>query len=452
MLIRKIWDDVKSTLWFIPGLWVIGMGALAIVSLTVDRRLAQLETAVDWPWYLVGSPEGVRTMLGSVSTAMLTVASLTFSIMMLVVVQTARAYSPRILREYLGDKANQHMLGIFIGTFLFSLLVLRGVRSTDEGQFVPIAAVNMTLLMTLLATIALVYFIGHVAQSIKISSIINLIMSHTNALIDDLFPSGFGQPWSQSTDPPLPTEPSAIILAHKNGYLQLVQEQKLMKAVMEADVVARLEYSVGDFVLHGSPLVTVWPAHALGVELSHAVQSSFVLGAERTLVDDPLFGVRQLSDIAVRALSSSDNDPSTAENCINALAVLMVKFLKHEPVSPYRCDDKGALRLIAPGPDFEKALDYGFARIIHYGADDVDTLRHLLRTIGELAYAAEQPHHLTALWQMMQLAMERAEQQLGTASERRKLNNQFKESAATFGQNLSPYLLPIEERATGRSQ
>ncbi|MFP4344187.1 MAG: DUF2254 family protein [Anaerolineales bacterium] len=159
MQLQKLWSNLKSSLWFRPTLWVVAFVLLAFGLTAVDRQWSPAAGSLARGWFLTGGVQGARTMLGSIASAMLTVTSLTFSIMMVAVVQTANTYSPRILRQYLGDSANQHVLGILMGTFLFTLLALRGVR--DHDNFVPLIATNFALLLSLLSIGALIYFINH---------------------------------------------------------------------------------------------------------------------------------------------------------------------------------------------------------------------------------------------------------------------------------------------------
>ena len=204
MRLRKLWDDLQESLWLRPALWTLGLGSLAVVITSLDRSYFSVD-ATTLPWFLMSQAEGARTMLGSISAAMLTVTTLVFSITMVAVVQTANAYSPRVLREYLSDTANHHVLGILIGTFLYSLMVLRGVQVAegDRQPFVPIYAANGALVLSLLSILAFIYFLDHIAHSIKVNHIIRLILEETLELVRAPFPANTGHGWP-ATPPPLP--------------------------------------------------------------------------------------------------------------------------------------------------------------------------------------------------------------------------------------------------------
>lgn len=443
MRIRQIWDDLRSSLWFRPSLWVIGLTILAVVLLGAEHRLSEVEASLNLPWFFLTGADGARTMLGAVGTAMLTVTTLAFSIMMVAVIQSANAYSPRILRQYLSDTANQHVLGILISTFLFSLLVLRAVRATDEATFVPSLAVNVALLLSLLSIGAFIYFIHHVAHSIQVGNIIQLILHETESLVEEIFPSTIGEPWTGQQPPTLPDTPSAVVHAEYNGYIQFIELSDLLDYAIAADGVIHLHRTVGDYVVPGNPVVTMWPAEALDDDMRHSLHQTIHVGKERTLVQDLAYGVRQLSDIGIRALSPGINDPSTAAHCIDALATVLAKVVQRGTVSPYRCDEDGTVRVIAYGPTFETLLDLAFDQIRHYGAGDVAILTRLLEVYGEIGYTATQPDHRAALWQHVRVLMETADRHIQIPRDRIRLNRDCTSTATILNRDVEPVLLSV---------
>jgi uncharacterized membrane protein len=195
MRLEKFWDDLRASLLFRPALWVAGLGFLAIILIAAEEHWPQnlSHTFLQWLFSSSVEADAVRIILGTISGAIVTATTLAFSIVIIAVVQTANAYSPRILRLYVSDTTNQHILGILIGTFLFSLLVLRAVRSSDEGgTFIPTLALSVAILLALVSLAAFIYFIDHVVHSIEVDNVISLIMHDTVDLFDDLFPITLG--------------------------------------------------------------------------------------------------------------------------------------------------------------------------------------------------------------------------------------------------------------------
>lgn len=445
MHVRKIWENLRSSLWFRPVLWVGALALLAVVLIIVDRSLApSAQSLAALSWYFVSDPAGARTILGSIATGMLTVTTLAFSIMMVAVVQTANAYSPRLLPQYLSDSANQHVLGILIGTFLYCILVLRAVRSTAEIQYVPLLALNGAVLLALVSTGAFIYFINHASHSISVSNVILLTSNAVKALIEDetIFPEGIGEPWAGAQPPPIPSEPPAILEAEEGGYIELIENKPLLEATVEAGVVVRLECTIGDFILPGLPLVTVWPAEACTEALASAVHSTIHIGKQRSLVQDLLFGIHQLSDVAVRALSPGINDPTTAIHCIDTLALLVTRWMRHERISPYRCY-QGKLRIVAPTATFTEVLDNAYSQIRYYGSGDMETTLRLLEVYAQLGSLTSEKGEKAILWEHVERLLETAAQNITGAGDRARINKRLATTAKAFARDAYPLMLEV---------
>lgn len=433
MKLRSLLDDLKSSLWFRPALWVLGLGILAILLMLLDRRLSAGRPDILLFWFFVTGADGARTMLGAIATSMLTVTTLTFSIMMLTVVQTANAYSPRILRQFLADTTNQHVLGILIGTFMFALLVLRAVRSTAEVNFIPALAVNATLLLSLLSIGAFIFFINHVAHSIAVSNIIRLILDNTESLLDDLFSNRAEKTQQKEHSPSPPDTDSTQVIAEKTGYVQYVDHESLLESASDAELVIRVERMAGDYVLTGSPVACVWPAHALDDDLAAQLKECINLADERKMIQDVRFGIRQLSDIALRALSPGINDPTTAMNCIDALTTLLAKIARLDPKSPYHYDGDGNLRVIVPIPTFTALLNLAFDQIRYYGAGDIAVMTRLLEACGEIGYFTSREERCQALWRQAGEIVAAAEREIEAESDLARIHGQFRATEKALG-------------------
>lgn len=429
--IIKVWHDMSSSLWFRPVSWMVFSILLASVLVSFDNAIL-VDDFWSWaPWFLRGNASGARTMLGSISSAVLTVTSLAFSLMMVTVVQTANAYSPRIIGQYLSDRHNQNVLGVLLGTFLYSLLVLRAVND----DFVPLLAVNVAILFAVLSTVALVSFINNVAQSLKVSNIAEQILSQTEKVIEDGFPNDVGQPWSLSTAPIQPTV-GRLIYAETSGYLQLVDGRELLEIAREANAVIQLLYTMGDHILAGAPIAEVWPGEAADADLADAVRSTLAIGRERTDTQDARFGVRQLVDIALRALSPGVNDPTTATDMINALKRILAAKLKCGHVSHLRADAQGNLRLILPVQTLDALLDEAFVEIFHYGGEDFAAMTQMIKTMGQLRYLAVDEEDQEALWRFLSRIVAIANKRIVSELELTLLNETLQATTAVFERDL----------------
>ncbi len=416
---RKLYENILSSLWFRPGLWMLGYGALAAAALSLELLLRRHGVALDRVALLRTETEGARALLGAIATSTLTVTSLAYSLMMVAVVQTANAYSPRLLRRYLRDPRTQHGVGILMGTFLYSVIVLR----TVSGDFTPLLATNLAIALTVVATVALLLFLNHVSQSVKVSAIIGLILERTGDVIARGFPRDVGTAWEGEGEPPLPREPPRTLVAPRSGYLQYIENEQLLALAREADALVRSRWRIGTYVVAGAPLVEIWGA--LDEETERALRSTFVQGAERTLPQDADFGLLQLTDIALRAMSPGVNDPSTAAAAIDALCHLIAQSIRREPPSCLRCDERGRLRLILPRWSFEDLLCDTFSRVLQYGGGDVAVVSRLLHACELLLYQARRDEHEQALWRLVAAIHERAETSIELAAHRRQLDRQL---------------------------
>ena len=321
------WYDLQDSLWFIPSILTATAFALALLTLRLDEYVfPDLQGTQEW---LFGAgPAGARSVLSAIAGSVMTVTGTVFSITIVALQLASSQLTPRVLRSFTGDRGIQLVLGVFIATFVYALVVLRRVReSVTDGQepFVPSISVTVAIVLALVSIGCLIYFVHHVARSIQAAIVIDRAATSTLDLIGELYPAGVGRPIHPP--PPEPWHPQmagAFVRARRGGYLQAVAEGPLFDLAEEHRLTLRLERRVGEFVLPGSALVSVWPPAALTPELEDRIHEGLVLGPERTLQSDVELGIRQISDIALKALSPGINDPTTATICVDRLAEALV--------------------------------------------------------------------------------------------------------------------------------
>lgn len=425
----KFIDYLLSSLWFRPGLWMIACSGLAIALVVLDAYLDRWVDPRTLPWLLQSDPDDARVMLGAIVGAMLTVVSLVFSVVMLAVVQTAQVYSPQLLRRYIADTRNQHVLGILLGTFLYSLFVLRSIRS--DG-FAPTVASSVAVLLAVVATIALVTFLHHVPQSMKVSSIIRMILDGCEAQLEREFPTGIGADCVTVPSEEQLRAESRQVIARESGYIELFDMQPLTERTRSGAAQIRMHWRMGDFVLEGTPLASVWGQFdALDRE---ALYRACVFGNERTMRQDPRFGIAQLTDIALRALSPGINDPSTACEAINALAVLFGKLFARESTAEWRCDATGLLHIQFQRASFTEMIEGSYLRILSYGARDQQVLRRLIAVCEQLEVVAQTAAQRETLWEVLRAVHLAADEHIRTEACRRALDGDFDRVREAFGQ------------------
>ena len=382
---RTLWSAVRDSLWFVPAMCTVAAAALAVVLLAMEEQ--GLLSSGEPPWWLYqGGADGARTLLSAITGSIVTVTGVVFSVTIVAVQLASSQYTPRVLRNFSSDRGNQVVLGLLFGTFTYALLVLRTIRSPGDSRdpFVPALAVTVAVALLVVSVAALIYFINHVAREIHVTAILDRVTKGTMANVHRLFPEHIGRADDvPRPDPRLPQRDSVTVCARTAGYVQMVDEDRLFDLGNREQVVIEMEPKIGDYVLQGRPLASVWAEGRLSEEATRAIQNAFILGPERTPEQDVEFGMVQISDIAIKALSPSINDPTTAIRCIDRLAEILAELGARKPPEPRRTRD-GMVRFVANYTTFERAIKLAFDDIRHFGAPVPSVAQHLLRTIGEL--------------------------------------------------------------------
>jgi uncharacterized membrane protein len=386
--LARLAERIGMSYWLLPSLCVVGAMGLSQAAQAVDARLSQEEHA----WYLFrGGPEGARSVLTAVASSMMTFSGLVFSVTILVLQQASNQFSPRVLRTFLRDRQSQLALGIFMGTFVYALLSLRGVRGTAEGldieSHVPSLSVWLAVVLVLLCVGAFIYYIHHVAQSIRAVVILTRIHDETRHTLERMYPESVGED-TEDPRPLWPEGPPSLLVPSPaaSGVLVSVDEERLLACATRARVTLALVPMVGDFVPQGSPLFEVWgEASALDVK---ALTGLVGISTERTLQQDTAFGFRQLVDIAERALSPGINDPTTAVQAIDQLHDLLRLMIHRRFPTPTRKDEDGAPRLVCPRPEWDAYVRLAVDEIREYGEGSLQVARRLRFLLEDLLRVA----------------------------------------------------------------
>ena len=375
-------QNLRDSLWLLPAVLTVGAMVLAAVTVEFDRRLLA-DRRADFYLAFGGGAEGARGVLIAIGSTVITVTGVIFSVTIVALQLASSQFTPLVLRGFVGDRANQLVLGVFIATFTYTLLVLRTVRSAAEDQqvFVPSISVAVAIGHALVSIGLLIFFIHHVARSIQASVIIDRAMRDTRHVIDRVLPAGTSRGASLG-EPSVPTDPAVTVAADRGGYIQAVDEDALFEVACRAGATIGMERRVGDHILRGAPLISIWPAMQVPEDAANVVRRAFVVGAERTLTDDLELGVRQLSDIALRALSPSLNDPTTAMICFDRLAEVIAEVGSRQTPATVRHSDGGCL--IARRQTFRDAAETAFGLTRRSVAADPDVARHVVELIGEV--------------------------------------------------------------------
>ena len=399
----KTWDRVRSSFWFLPAIMAGGAMVSAFATVALDTSVTDWLT-LHWGLVFTGGAEGASALLGAIAGSMITIAGVVFSMTLVALSLASSQLGPRLLRNFMRDTTTQIVLGTFVATFLYCLLVLRTIRRAEEVAFVPHLSVTLGVLLAVVSVGVLIYFIHHVSVSIQANEIVARVGTELIEGIKRLFPENIGR-----GAPRIPMEPpdadfldtfdrqARPIGSAGDGYLQFIDGDALMALAMQEDVVIRLERRPGHYVVATRPLVLVWPGNKVTDHLVHRVNSAFALGNQRTSGQDIEFAVNQLVEIAVRALSPGVNDPFTAMTCVDHLGSALCRLAQRDMPSPYRHDSQDQLRLITPVFTFPEVTDAAFNQIRQYGRTSTAVTIRLLETIAVVAGSVQRSEDRVAL-------------------------------------------------------
>jgi uncharacterized membrane protein len=413
--LSKFWDSLRSSYWFLPSLMAGGAIALAFTLLAIDRSSSlDISNASAFSWIYQGGAEGARAVLSVIAGSMVTVAVTAFSITIVALQLASSHFGPRLLRNFMQDQGNQIVLGTFIATFIYCLLVLRTIRGEDYQLFVPHLSVTVGVLMAVISIAVLIYFIHHASTIIQASHVIVDVSHDLEQVTNNLFPETLGHDLDQQDEgaKDIPTDFEAAarpVRSKETGYLQAIEDETLMEVACDENLVLRVQAFPGAFVMADSPLIMAYPADRITHHIEKRINQAFVMGRELTKQQNVAFPIEQLVEIALRALSPAVNDPFTAIRCIDRLADGLARLAGRELPSPYRYDQSHTLRVIAAPVKFETLADTAFTQIRQYGSADSVVVGRLLGAIAAIApftrhskqrYILQQ--HLEAIWQSSQ--------------------------------------------------
>jgi uncharacterized membrane protein len=388
---RLSFEDLRLSLWFVPSV-------AAVVALAVALGLAQVTPSQDEPLGRLPWPADVQaasTVLQVIATATITVTSLTFSLVVVALQLASQQFSPRLLREFARDWVIQAVLAVLVSTFVFSLTILMALDSSEPA---PKVATVVAFLLGLLSVAALLTFLGHIVRALRIDTMMVAVHGETVDTMEQSYPS-VHEPEPRRPHDVVDTGGGTLLPARRSGFVKVIQPARLVRAAAEADAVLWMMIRPGDHLVEGTPVgiayrrdgTQVSPAQA--ERLTEAILQAVELGYERTAEQDTALGLRQLVDIAVKALSPGINDPVTAAHAVGYLSDLLVRLQSRRLGPQVHSDDDDTQRLVLPDRDARYYLDLACGQIRRYGRREPTVLVALLRMLRDVAVAAPDDQH-----------------------------------------------------------
>ncbi|MGV9170255.1 MAG: DUF2254 domain-containing protein [Promethearchaeia archaeon] len=389
----------------------------------------------------VEDSEGAYSFLSTVAGSMIGVTGITFSITIAALLQASSQYGPRLLNTFMRDRGNQIVLGTFISTYTYCLLILRSVDSTPGVVFIPRFSLFVAMVLTMMGVGILVYFFNHVATSMQAENIIAEVGRDLEDAIERLFPESVDYGIYQYTlrderdlTEAFEEETESFMKSEISGYLQAVDFEELVKIAEKHDLTMRIAHRPGDFVTKDGELVRIVPSDDGIDEISKELVDAFIIGDQRLRINDVEFTVNQLVEIAVRALSSGVNDPFTTIACIDQLASGLVALVKRSIPAGYHYDSEDRLRVITDPLTFAGIIEGAFNQIRQNGYSSVAVTIRLLEAIKTIAPHTRTREQKVTLSKQAEMLRHASQQEVPGKWDREDIEERYQETMQALGQ------------------
>lgn len=402
-------ESLRTQLWPTPVAGILLALVAGIALPLLDERWDEHLPPAVANLVFGGGAGAARTVLDAMASSLITVTSLTFSLTVVTLQLAASQFSPRLLRTFAQDRFVHVTLAMFLATFTYALTVLRTVRSADEtasgvavAEVVPQISITVAFLLTIASVVCLVLFLAHLAQEIRVERVLATVQADALATAENLYPHDgtVGVPARSAPEPP-PT--AAAVLAPASGFLCGVDEAALLAIATEVDVVVSIDRLPGASVVQGTPLGRIWnrpeqaddgpndhrPTSAAARAVADVLAAAVAVGHEPTQAQDLAFGLRQMTDVANKALSPGINDPTTAVHALGHAAAFLCAIAPRDLGDQVAHDAHGRLRVVVRRPDFAALLDLALTQPRRYAAADPVVLGRIAQLLHEVAFSSD---------------------------------------------------------------
>lgn len=376
-------ERVRETFWALPALGIaLAIGA-AIALPGLDDTIT-LPDAVSFG----GSADTARATLQMIATVAVSVAGISFSVIVVALVLASQQLSPRVMRSFQRHPLNRAVLGLFLATAAFSLFVLGSID--DSSDEVPEVAVTVAMVLAALSLATFVIFLHHMVRSLNASAVIRRIAAEGHEAVHTPYPEyvgeapGDAEAAERDARAIVERSVSREVRAPRAGYLASVNADTILAAADDCDGFVEQRQTIGEFTVTGGLLAVVWCSRESLDELAERVESAFVLNEERLVDGDVAFPLRQLADVALKGLSPGINDPTTAENAMDSVTDSLVRLARQPEPALLRLAPSGTPRLRATTPSLDALIRLGFDQVRRDGAAQPSFAVRLLELLAAL--------------------------------------------------------------------
>lgn len=408
------WKELLATFWFLPVLIICLAVLLSISLVSFDNSITIPQDG--WiRFFLVNSTDSARSILSTISGAMIGVAGTVFSVTLVALTLASSQFGPRLIKNFMYVKLNQVVLGSYVATYLYCLLVLNSIKDSDGYTFIPSISILVAIFVAIANIVLLIVFIHQIAVSIQADKVISDISDFIANQLETLFPEKMGEEKVSEGESDISTAMSAYqeqvsIKSPKSGYLQYISSEVLVDLVSKQDSLLRVHHRPGSHLVKGIEIAELLIHSKWEQEKIETLLNQFVIGKTKTPQQDLEYSIHQMVEIASRALSPGVNDPYTAIACIDNLTSTMSYLAQAKFPSKYRLDEEGNLRVIANALDFEGVLDAAFNQIRQFSAGSTAVIIRLMEALTTIKEFTKTEDHKKAVIKHAKMVLSIGEQ------------------------------------------
>ncbi len=372
---------------------------LSLTAMILPRIETNIPTIAKWAhhtsWLVPNDPAMSQLLLAAIAGSCITVVSVVYSVLLVALTFASMQFSPRILTYFLNDQVNQATLGFFIGTFAYCIILLPNIRELSK-VVLPTLSLTFALVLATACLFYLIYFIHHIAIAIQVNYIVERIARETKNILRSVFGNTLsGEPNEQA--PTVEPVSGLNINSERTGYIQYIDEKRLLELAIQLEGNIYIHRCVGQFIPAGAPCFKINTVKNVDEKFKEESLDCIHTGPLRSMESDVEFGIFQIVDIALKALSPAVNDPSTAICCIDHLSRILMLAVTLQPPSSHTTDQSGAIRLINKQTSFLRLLNVAYNQIIPYGKNDMAVSLRLLRALSDIASQTKYGPYLAAI-------------------------------------------------------
>ncbi len=379
-------ERLRASLFFIPVAGVVGSIVLAMVTIEIDSRVGL--QGGDLPLGVTSTVDSARAVLSTVAGATMTFAAIAFSISLLIIQQASSQFSPRVVHTLFRDPFNKRVMGLVMGTFTYCLVVLRSVRTLGEAgaagaagadAVIPNLSVALALVLGIATIISVAAFLNHSAHSMDISQILDRVENEATSQARGEWDIA-EHDHARDPIPDVPDEPAHVVRFDRSGWVQQIDAKALLNALPEG-ATAWVHTYAGRYAIPGAPVCELSVAPDDGDETNRRIIDAISIGDTRTMQQDMSFGLRQIADVALKALSPGVNDPTTAQDSIFHLTAVLAELLRRDPPARERTDDRHRRVVLVQQPDADDLVRLAFDELRRAAASQPAVCIYLLEAL-----------------------------------------------------------------------